>query len=179
MPEKKLITKSPKVPTDPRARKRLEQVVEAGHLEDLVGVIVPIVFPRFLVTYMNSVTGGRLRSATVVSVTNRAEVPIRVVINWYKGFSDDSAPVGTTAFGIPADYTVDFSSRNLPFELTTVNSVCNPELLFDEGRAIVSSSRAEIGVSARVYYTSGDKDEQLLAISDSKIVPYRTGNAGD
>ena len=178
MPEK-LITKSPKVPTDPRARKRLEQAVEAGHLEDLAGAIVPIIIPRFLVTYMNSVTGGRVRSATVVTVTNRAETPIRVVVNWYKGFSDDANPVGTTAFSIPADYTVDFGSRNLPSELTVVNAVCNPELVFDEGRAIVSSSRAEIGVSSRVYYTSGDKDEQLLAITDSNIVAYRTGNVGD
>jgi hypothetical protein len=29
---------------------------------------------------------------------------------------------------------------------------------------------AELGVSSRVYYTAGDKDEELLAITDSKIV---------
>jgi hypothetical protein len=29
---------------------------------------------------------------------------------------------------------------------------------------------AELGVSSRVYYTGGDKDEELLAITDSKIV---------
>lgn len=174
-----LITKSPKVPTEPRAMKRLEQAVESGYLENLVGIPIPIVVPRFLVTYMNSVIGGRVRTATVVTVTNRAETPIRVLVNWYKGFSNDDDPVGTTAFSIPADFTVDFSSRNLPFELTTVNAVCDPELVFDEGRAIVSSSRAEIGVSSRVYYTSGDRDEQLLAITDSKVVAYRTGNTGD
>lgn len=123
-------------------------------------------------------TGGHVRSATVVSVTNRAETPIRVAVRWYRGFSDDNNPVGTTAFAIPADFTVDFSSRNVPAELTTVNSVCNPELVFDEGRAVVASSRPEIGVS-RVYYTSGDRDEQLLAITDSKVVAYHTGNVGD
>lgn len=176
---KDLLGKSPNVPTDPRARKRLERAIEAGDLEDLVAVPLPFVVPRYLVTYMNSVIGGRVRSATVVSVTNRAENPIRVVVRWYKGFSDDNNPVGTTAFAIPADFTVDFSSRNLPFELTTVNSVCNPELVFDEGRAIVASSRPEIGVSSRVYYTSGDRDEQLLAITDSKVVAYHKGNIGD
>ncbi|HET7489657.1 MAG TPA: hypothetical protein VFJ85_17145 [Acidimicrobiales bacterium] len=171
--------KSPKIPTDPRARKRLEQAVAIGDLDELVGVPLPLVVPRFLVTYMNSVVGGRIRSATVVSVTNRSEQPARVVVRWYKGFSDDNNPVGTTAFSIPADYTVDFSSRNIPFELTTVNSVCNPELVFDEGRAVVLSSRARIGVSSRVYYTSGDKDEQLLAITDSEVVRYATGNSGE
>jgi hypothetical protein len=34
-------------------------------------------------------------------------------------------------------------------------------------------------VSARVYYTSGDGDEQLLAISDSKVVVFDSGNIGD
>jgi hypothetical protein len=37
----------------------------------------------------------------------------------------------------------------------------------------------EIGVRARLYHTSGDSDEQLLAISDSKIVVFGQGNHGD
>ena len=36
-----------------------------------------------------------------------------------------------------------------------------------------------IGVSARVYYTTGGADEDLAAISDSKIVPFGKGNRGD
>jgi hypothetical protein len=30
-----------------------------------------------------------------------------------------------------------------------------------------------------VYYTAGDKDEQLLAITDSKVVVFGAGNSGD
>jgi hypothetical protein len=55
----------------------------------------------------------------------------------------------------------------------SLNSVCNPQLVFDEGRAIVSSRQPKIGVSARVYYTSGDRDEELHAITDSKLVEFR------
>lgn len=87
---KDLLDKSPKVPTDPRARRGMERAVEALDLEELVAVPLPLVVPRYLVTYMNSVTGGRVRSATVVGVTNRAETPIRVAVRWYRGFSDDT-----------------------------------------------------------------------------------------
>ena len=134
---------------------------------------------RYLVTYMNSQTASRQRSATVVSVTNQSDRPNLVTVSWFKGFSDNSSPVGVSSFVIPPDYTVDFGSRNLPGELTVVNSVPNPELTFDEGRALVSSRQPEIGVSARVIYTTGDKDEQLQAITDSKVVQIDQGNAGD
>jgi hypothetical protein len=83
------------------------------------------------------------------------------------------------AFVIPPDFTVDFSSRRLPSELTTCNCICDPELVFDEGRVIVSSTMPEIGVSARIYYTSGDQDSELLAITDSNIVAFGKGNDGD
>ncbi len=87
--------------------------------------------------------------------------------------------MGTAAFAIPPQYTVDFASRNLPGELTVTNAVPNPELTSDEGRAIVSSLWPEIGVSARVYYTAGDRDETLHAITDSKVVVYGARNSGD
>jgi hypothetical protein len=51
--------------------------------------------------------------------------------------------------------------------------------VFDEGRAIVSSSRKEIAVPARVYYTRDDSDLDLLAITDSKVVRFGEGNLGD
>jgi hypothetical protein len=136
--------------------------------------------PRYLVTYMNSQTANNaMRSATVVSVTNQSRLINRVSVTFFKGWSDDSSPVGTAAFAIPPQYTVDFASRNLPGELTVTNAVPNPELTFDEGRAIVSSMWPEIGVSARVYYTAGDRDETLHAITDSKVVVYGARNSGD
>ena len=64
-------------------------------------------------------------------------------------------------------------------DLTVVNAIPAPELTSDEGRAIVSSRLPEIGVSARLYYTSGDKDEQLLTTSDSNVVVFGQGNHGD
>jgi hypothetical protein len=128
---------------------------------------------------MNSQTGGRVRSATVVTVTNQSPRPNVISGSWFKGFSDNTSPVGTTTLSLPPDFTADFGSRDLPGELTVVNAVCNPELTFDEGRAIVSSRLPEIGVSSRVYYTSGDRDEELLAITDSKVVRFGAANAGD
>lgn len=128
---------------------------------------------------MNSQTGGRVRSATVVTVTNRSPRPNVVTVSWFTGFSDNTSPVGTTTLSLPPDFTADFGSRNLPGELTVVNVSCNPELTFNEGQAIVSSRPSEIGVSSRIYYTSGDRDEELLAITDSKIVRFAGANLGD
>ena len=136
--------------------------------------------PRYLVTYMNSQAGGRIRSATIVSITNQARDVNRVSVSFFLGFSDDSAPVGVATFAIPPQFTIDFGSRNLPTELVTVNALPSPaELTFDEGRAVVSSELPEIGVSARVYYTSGERDEELLSITDSGVVVYTEPNHGD
>lgn len=176
---KELTRKGPHVPTDPRALRQLERHIELGELEEILALAGLPGTPRYLVTYMNSQTGGAVRSATVVTVTNQSEKPNLVSVSYFKGFSDNTSPVGVTSFSIPPDFTVDFSSRNLPGELTTVNSVCNPELVFDEGRAIVSSRRPEIGVSSRIYYTADERDVELLAITDSKIVRFEQGNKGD
>jgi hypothetical protein len=175
-----LIQKGPHVPTEERALARLQRAVELRELEELPSIVGMPSVPRYLVTYMNSQTrNDAMRSATVVSVTNQSNENIRVSVTFFKGFTDDSSPVGTAAFAIPPQFTVDFGSRHLPGELTVTNAVPNPELTFDEGRAIVSSTRPEIGVSARVYYTAGDGDERLHAVTDSKVVVYGKSNSGD
>jgi hypothetical protein len=170
--------KAPNWPTDPEALKHLERQIEFGSLGELPQIALPSV-PRYLVTYMNSQTRGKIRSATVVSVTNQSNAINRVFVSFYKGFSTNATPVCVCAFAIPPEFTIDFSSRDLPSEITTCNSVCNPPLEFDEGRAIVSSMWPEIGVSSRVYYTAGERDNELLAITDSKIVAFGKGNSGD
>lgn len=177
---KELIGKGPHIPTEERALARLKRAVELQELEHLPNIPgIPSV-PRYLVTYMNSQTANTaMRSATVVSVTNQSRLINRVFVTFFKGFSDDSAPVGTAAFAIPPQFTVDFASRHLPGELTVTNAVPSPELTFDEGRAVVSSMWPEIGVSARVVYTGGDGDERLIAITDSKVVVYGGSNRGD
>jgi hypothetical protein len=171
--------KAPNWPKDPRALERLERQIKFGNLEELPAVVNPNVVPRYLVTYMKSNTSGRIRSATVVSVTNQSNNTNRVFVSYFKGLTDNTSPVCVCAYSIPPDFTIDFCSRKLPNEITTCNCVCNPELNFDEGRAIVSSMLPEIGVSSRVYYTEGDKDNQMLAITDSKIVAFGKGNHGD
>ena len=175
---KEFTEKAPNVPTDPRALRRLQQHVELGELEELGAVALPGV-ARYLVTYMTSQTGGRVRSSTIVTVTNQSMRPNVVTVSWFKGLTDNSSPVGVSSLVIPPDFTVDFGTRDLPSELTLVNSLPNPQLVFDEGRGIVSSRSPEIGVSARVYYTSGDGDEQLLSITDSKVVLFSKENLGD
>jgi hypothetical protein len=174
-----LTKKASNVPTDPRALAQLKRHIELGELEEIAAIAGLPSVPRYLVTYMKSETGGRTRSATVVTVTNQSDKTNLVSVSYFKGFSNNTSPVGVTSFSIPPDFTVDFSSRNLPGELTVCNSVCNPELVFDEGRAIVSSRRPEIAVSSRIYYTAGDQDLELLSITDSKIVRFGQGNKGD
>lgn len=175
---RKFNRKAPNWPEDPQALKVLERQIELGNLGELPLIAFHYI-PRYLVTYMNSQTGGRIRSATVVTVTNQAITTNQVSVSFFKGFTDNTTPVGVCAFAIPPDFTVDFSSRDLPSEITVCNCVCSPELVFDEGRAIVSSMRPEIGVSSRVYYTAGNDDSELLAITDSKIVTFEKGNNGD
>jgi len=175
---KEFTESAPNVPTDPRALRRLQQHVELGELEELGAIAVPSV-PRYLVTYMNSQTAGRIRSSTIVTVTNQSARPNVVTVTWFKGFTNNSSPVGASSVVIPPDFTVDFGTRDLPSELTVVNSLPSPQLIFDEGRGIVSARLPEIGVSARVYYTSGDRDEELLAITDAKVVVFSQGNSGD
>jgi len=177
---KELIRKGPHVPTEKRALERLKRAVEFRELEELPAIVgIPNV-PRYLVTYMNSQTANdAMRSATVVSVTNQSNLINRVFVTFFRGFTDDSSPIGTAAFAIPPQFTVDFASRSLPGELTVTNAVPNPELTFDEGRAVVSSMWPEIGVSARVYYTAGDNDDRLHAITDSKVIVYGERNRGD
>ena len=170
--------KAANVPTEGRAAKLVQRYLEQGEFDELELKAVSGI-PRYLVTYMNSQAGSGVRSATVVSVTNQSPRPNLVTVSFFKGFADNTSPSGVATFSIPPDFTVDFASRDLPSELTVVNSISTPPLTFDEGRAIVSSRLAEIGVSSRVYYTSGDKDEQLLAITDSKVVMFGAGNNGD
>jgi hypothetical protein len=178
--DKDLIRKGPHIPTEQRALERLKRAVELGELEELPAITgIPSV-PRYLITYMNSQARNEaMRSATVVTVTNQSNQINRVFVTFFKGFTDDTSPVGTAAFAIPPQFTVDFASRHLPGELTVTNAVPNPELTFDEGRAVVSSMWPEIGVSARVYYTAGDRDDRLHAITDSKVVEYGRRNNGD
>jgi hypothetical protein len=133
--------------------------------------------PRYLVTFIKSRTTDPIRTATVVSVTNQTNYTCHVSINWFRGF--DPNPVCTTTFDLDAGFQTDFCSRQIPDPITSCNATCAPELTFHEGKAVVSADCRDIGVSARVYYTRGDDDGEVSAISDAKIVRFGQGNRGD
>lgn len=129
---------------------------------------------------MNSQTAdSATRSATVISVTNQSKLINRVFVTFFKGFTDDSSPVGMAAFAIPPQFTVDFASRHLPGTLTVTNAVPDPELTSDEGRVSSRPYGRRSEVSAHVYYTAGDADERQHAITDAKLVVCGAGNSED
>jgi hypothetical protein len=132
---------------------------------------------RYLVTFIKSRTTDPIRTATVVSVTNQTSRTCHVSIEWFRGF--DPTLECTTTFNVDAGFQIDFCSRQLPDSLTTCNATCAPDLTFHEGKAVVSANCEQIGVSARVYYTRGSADDEVAAISDSKIVRFDEGNRGD
>lgn len=72
---RELIEEGLKVPRDPRAKKRLEELVERGEFEAIDPAAALSSRPRYLVTFMKSVTAFRIRSGTVVTVTNQARGP--------------------------------------------------------------------------------------------------------
>jgi len=110
-------------PKDPRALRLIEQELQIGNLGPIPPIFIPAK-PRYLVTYMNSQTSGRSRSATVVTVTNQSSSSCRVAVSYFKGFNSNANPACSTSFAITPDFTVDFCSRNLPGELRTILAHC-------------------------------------------------------
>ncbi|MDW3646291.1 MAG: hypothetical protein R8P61_04435 [Bacteroidia bacterium] len=166
---------SPNWPSNALAIHGIERQIQLGELGEIkLPELFPIASPRYLVTYMNSQTGGRIRSSTVVSVTNQSAFRNFVRVAFYWGLGNQVA--GSCNYLIPSGYTIDFGSRQIPGEITSLNCVSSPELHFHEGRVVVSSSYPQIAVSSRVIYTEGEKDSQMLSITDSKIVTYGKGN---
>jgi hypothetical protein len=141
--------------------------------------------PRYLVTYARSQTGGGIRSATVVTVTNPSSAACSVQVEF---FTDaQTIPVCTINQTVNPGIVRQFCSRTLPNTITNcggVGRICSPELTGGaQGRAVVSSDpvTCPLGVDARVYYTTAGTppDTAISAISNSKIVNVNTGNEGD
>lgn len=136
---------------------------------------------RYLVTYLKS-RADPPRSATVVTVTNQSKRSCTVKIDWFLGFIPDT-PACTTTATLDPGVTHDFCSRDLLSNITSCNSICDPESTFTEGKAVVSSNEScsrLVGVEARVYYTSGEtSDTGVAAVSNPKIVRAGQGNRGD
>lgn len=152
----------------------------AGVAEALTLYATEPLVERFLVTYLKSRTDAP-RSATVVTVTNGANRSCEVKIDWFQGFTPGIPACSTTTVLAPG-VTHDFCSRDVLSNITTCNSICDPELTFTEGKAIVSASKSctRGGVESRVYYTTGDtSDTGVAAVSNPKIVRLPEGNRGD
>jgi len=106
-----------------------------------------------------------------------------VKVDWFAGFIPDT-PECTTSVVVDPGVTHDFCSRDLLSNITSCNSICDPELSFTEGKAMVSSDArtncGRIGVDSRVYYTTGEtSDTGVAAVSNPKIVRADRGNRGD
>ena len=167
----KKLQKTAKWPEEVKPLKALQTQIELGEIGELdLEAILPAARSRYVVTYMNSQTRRRIRSSTVVSITNQSRFTNRVAVFFYRGLSSFFS--GSCYYSIPPGYTVDIATRQIPGEITTVNCVSNPELDYHEGRALVNSVYPQIAVSSRVIYTEGTKD-------DSKVVEVREGNIGD
>lgn len=138
---------------------------------------------RYAITYMNSQTTANFRSATAISVNNQSRLTCSVTVEYFKGFV--AAAVCTTTASISPGMTHDFCSRPIPGGATTCNSTCAPALVFDEGRAKVSSTAdaeghcASIAVDARLYHFTGTvSDTSVGAVGSPTVVRIGQGNAG-
>ncbi|MEO0727086.1 MAG: hypothetical protein AAFZ63_21245, partial [Bacteroidota bacterium] len=61
----------------------------------------------------------RIRSATVVSITNQSLNTNRVAVFFYRGLEKPHS--GSCFYSIPTGCTIDIASRPIPAEITTVN----------------------------------------------------------
>ena len=88
----------------------------------------------------------------------------------------------TTFANLQRGQSADLCSRALPGAVTSCNAVCSPELIFDEGNAVVGSTSgpdcAKITVSARTYYF-GASDLTVTGITDPSITKFAVGSVGD
>jgi hypothetical protein len=143
---------------------------------------------RYLVTYVRSQIDTSIRSATVVTVVNQSSRACNVRVEWFLD-NDPGNSVCNRVAAVNSGTARQFCSRNLPLYITRCTDICTPQLLSgligNQGKAIVSSSDddefecSRLGVEARVYYTTGERDEAISAISNSKIVFAGDGNIGD
>ena len=137
---------------------------------------------HYLVTYLKSRT-DMPRSATVVTVINQSQQSCTVRVDWFAGFEPDTPACSSTEVLEPG-VANDFCSRDLLSNVTTCNTICDPELTFIEGKAIVLSSASDecsrIAIDARVYYTTGDlTDTGVAAVSNSRVVRTRRAKRRD
>jgi hypothetical protein len=121
----------------------------------------------------------------VVTVVNEANVPCTISIDWRLGFSETG--IGgvictTTVSNLARGQSVEFCTRSLPDGIATCNAVCSPELVYEEGNAVIGSTTGaacgKITVHARTYYF-GATDTALTAITDTAVTKFGTGTVGN
>lgn len=140
----------------------------------------------YLIGYLNSDTSEANRTATVISITNQAQGPCEVSVDWFKGLDPNSA-VCATVTTINAGETQEHCSRDLPGAIAVCQSTCDPNLTFEEGKAVVnlhetcflSVDSRRLAVDARLYHTTGDADDAVSGVTGLKVVRFGQGNRGD
>jgi hypothetical protein len=125
----------------------------------------PATTKRLVVTYASSITTAP-RTASAITVVNDAGIACDVRVEYYFGFSP-SPPACSLTTVVASGVAHDFCSRDLPFNLTTCNSVCSGPLTFFEGKAIVytnsAAACARIRANPRQYYTTGTTSDTGVA----------------
>ena len=124
---------------------------------------------RFLVGFMGSYPGAVGRN-TVVNVTNLGSSTCSISVTYFKGLT--STPACTSTANVSAGQTRMYCTRSTAFDVgVECNSTCSPALVFDQGRAIVSSSGAcsRVGVSAQTLYFDST-DSSMLGAAAVEVI---------
>ena len=148
--------------------------VDVAHVENLAALTAPIT-ARSIVRYLKSQTSHRVRTASVVTVTNEASRPNAVTVTWLDACHSGRQARASSSFVIPPGFAVTFGSRPLPCTVASVESLSHRDVHFDDGQAVISARLPQIAVEAKLYWTSGEHDENVLAIADREPAPFGSG----
>ena len=134
--------------------------------------------PVWLVPFMTSTAVGSINATTVITLSNQGTAFCSTVVE-FRNASDSLAC--TTTIGLGPGQTLEHCSRGLPPQIVGCNATCSPQLVYNEGKAIVGMSskcKSKIAVDARVYHTDGN-DGTVQAIAPVKVIKIGKSNTGD
>jgi hypothetical protein len=127
---------------------------------------------RFVVPYFKSNTTSGFRTAAVVTAVNNGGASCETRVAWFFG-GGGLACQNTLIIG--AGQSLDFCTRVIPSGVTTCNATCNPQLTFNEGKAVVFTAAdaacSRVRIDPRTYYLTGTTtDTGVAAVSNTNVV---------
>lgn len=157
--------------SDHKPRRASCSRVDVAHVENLAALTAPIT-ARSIVRYLKSQTAHRVRTVSVVTVTNEASRPNAITVTWLDACHSGRQARASSSFVIPPGFAVTFGSRPVPCAVASVESAPHRSVHFDDGQAVISARLPQIAVQARLYWTSGEHDENLLAVAEREPAPF-------